>query len=94
MSGGLLRVFAARSPTTAGSTGTAPAGGFAGPAARSAHTRAAGRAADGDGAALGSAGAPGVLTQPVAATRASTGTATGNPRCRRSIPTRPPSPGT
>lgn len=48
---GLLLVFAARSPTTSGSTVTAPAGAFAGPAAGWAHTRATGV---GDGVAAAS----------------------------------------
>ena len=91
--GGLLLVFAARSPTTAGSTVTAPAGAFAGPAAGLAHTRATGvdgAAVDVDGAPVGSAGAPGVLSQPVAASRASASGAAANAQCRLLIPTRPP----
>ncbi|GAA2301643.1 hypothetical protein GCM10010376_17340 [Streptomyces violaceusniger] len=96
MFGGLLLVFAARSPTTAGSTVTAPFGAFAGPATGWAHTRATDRAADMDGAAVGSAaGASDVLTQPVAASRASADAATGNAQFRHLITTRaPPSRGT
>src|SRR5262245_45383911 len=93
--GGLLLVFAARSPATAGSTVTAPAGAFAGPAAGLAHTRAADRATDVDGWAVGSSSeVPGVLTQPVATSRTSASGAAGNARFRHLITTRPPSRGT
>ncbi|GGN34438.1 hypothetical protein GCM10011578_075340 [Streptomyces fuscichromogenes] len=91
---GLLLVFDARSPTTAGSTVTAPAGAFAGPAAGWAHTRAMDRAADVavDGAVLGfAAGVPDVLSQPVAVSRASASGAAANAQCRLLIPTCPPS---
>ncbi|GAA2821599.1 hypothetical protein GCM10010441_52490 [Kitasatospora paracochleata] len=94
--GGLLLVFDARSPTTAGSTVTAPAGVAAGPAAGSAHTRATATAPDAapDGVAVGFAGASGVLVQPVATSRASvSAVATVAPRRHLVIPTRL-SPGT
>ncbi|MGX1267355.1 hypothetical protein [Streptomyces phaeoluteigriseus] len=87
---GLLLVFAARSPATAGSTVTAPAGARAGPAAGSAHTWAT----DADGAADGFGRAPGVLSQPLAADSASASSAVGSAQCRHLIPTRPPSRGT
>ncbi|GGU85876.1 hypothetical protein GCM10010502_42740 [Kitasatospora aureofaciens] len=86
MCGGLFLVFAARSPTTAGSTVTAPAGGSAGPAPGPAHTRAT--AADPVGAAVGSGGASEPLVQPVAVSRASvSGAAAHAPPCRLVIPT-------
>ncbi|GAA2296906.1 hypothetical protein GCM10010431_14170 [Streptomyces kunmingensis] len=90
MPGGLFLVFSARSPTTSGSTVTAPAGAVAGPAAGSAHTRARAtdRASDVDGAAVGSAGPADVLSQPTTASRAAA--ATGIARFRHLIPTRPP----
>lgn len=83
---GLSSVFAARSPATAGSTVTAPAGAFAGPAAGSAHTRAT----DADGAAVGFGRGLGVLSQPVAASMASARGAAGHAQCRPLIPKRPP----
>lgn len=83
-------VFAARSPATAGSTVTAPAGAFVGPAAGSAQTRATVVA----GAEVGFARAPDVLSHPVAASRASASGAAANAQCRLLIPTRPPSRGT
>ncbi|GGU04135.1 hypothetical protein GCM10010256_75140 [Streptomyces coeruleorubidus] len=95
--GGLFLVFAARSPTTAGSTVTAPAGAFTGPAAGLAHTRATG--VD-DGAAVGFARASAVLvsvpvlSQPVTAGRASASGAAAHAQYRLLIPTRPPSRGT
>ncbi|GGY69888.1 hypothetical protein GCM10010300_11370 [Streptomyces olivaceoviridis] len=95
--GGLFFVFSARSPTTSGSTVTAPAGAFAGPAAGLAHTRATADAApDPDGAAAGFPGASGELVQPVAASRASASGAAGNAQRRHVIPTGPlpPSRGT
>ncbi|GAA4052267.1 hypothetical protein GCM10022233_23870 [Streptomyces shaanxiensis] len=94
--GGLLLVFAARSPTTAGSTVTAPAGAFVGPAAGLAHTRATDVdvAPDVEGAPVGSARASAVLVQPVAASRASVSGAAANAQFRLWIPTRPPSRGT
>ncbi|GGT16360.1 hypothetical protein GCM10014713_06570 [Streptomyces purpureus] len=94
--GGLLLVFSARSPTTAGSTVTAPAGAFAGPAAGLAHTRATDVAGAPDvaGAADGSARGPGVLVQPVAASRASASGAAADAQGRLVFPTRPPSRGT
>ncbi len=88
--GGLFLVFAARSPATAGSTVTAPAGAFAGPAAGSAHTRAT----DAVGAAVGFGRAACVLSQPVTASRVSASGAAGNAQRRHLIPTRPPSRGT
>ncbi|GAA2404478.1 hypothetical protein GCM10010255_43470 [Streptomyces coeruleofuscus] len=99
MFGGLFLVFAARSPTTAGSTVTAPAGAFAGPGAGLAHTRATG--VD-DGAAVGFTRASGVLglvfvpvlSQPVTAGRASASGAAAHAQCRLLIATRPPSRGT
>lgn len=87
-------VFAARSPTTAGSTVTAPAGAFAGPAAGLAHTPAtdpAADVADVDGAAFGSVLVPEVLSQPVAVSRASASGAAANAQYRLLIPIRPPS---
>ncbi|GAA2454270.1 hypothetical protein GCM10010388_50290 [Streptomyces mauvecolor] len=94
--GGLFLVFAARSPTTAGSTVTAPAGAFAGPAAGLAHTRATDveGAPDAEGVPDGSAGVSDVLVQPVAASRASASGAAVPAQCRLLIPTRPPSRGT
>ncbi|GAA2327641.1 hypothetical protein GCM10010246_06940 [Streptomyces cuspidosporus] len=88
---GLLLVFAARSPTTAGSTVTAPGGAFAGPAAGSAHTRATDLAGAPDvaDAPVGSAGASDALVQPVTASRTSTSGAAGHARCPLPITTRP-----
>ncbi|GHI04229.1 hypothetical protein Scel_25500 [Streptomyces cellostaticus] len=93
---GLLLVFAAKSPTTAGSTVTAPAGAFAGPAAGLAHTRATDveDAPDMDGAAVDPARAPGVLSQLDTVSRASASGAAANAQCRLLFPTRPPSRGT
>ncbi|GGS85791.1 hypothetical protein GCM10010270_67420 [Streptomyces violaceus] len=88
--GGLLLVFAARSPATAGSTVTAPAGAFAGPAAGSAHTRAT----DEGGVAVGFGRASGVLSQPVTVSRANASGAAGHAQGGHLIPTRPPSRGT
>lgn len=92
-------VFAARSPTTAGSTVTAPAGAFAGPAAGLAHTPAT--FVDGtpdvdvDAVPAGFAEASGgVLVQPVADSRTSASGAAANAQCRLLIPTCPPSRGT
>ncbi|HEY9370522.1 hypothetical protein [Streptomyces sp.] len=89
--GGLLSVFASRSPTTAGSTVTAPAGAFSGPAAGLAHTRAtdAEGAPDADGVPADFAGASGLLVQPVATGRVSASAATGNAQ-RRLLNTTPP----
>jgi hypothetical protein len=83
-------VLAARSPATAGSTVTAPAGAFAGPAAGLEHTPATGA----DGAAVGFGRASGEPSQPVAAVRASASSADGNTRSRHLIATCPPSRGT
>ncbi|GEB56006.1 hypothetical protein SGA01_16110 [Streptomyces gardneri] len=102
--GGLLSVFAARSPTTEGSTVTAPAGAFAGPAGGSAQTRArpeggapmaegapeAEGAPDAEDVRDGFAGASDVLVQPVATSRSSTRGAVGAARRRRLITTSPP----
>ncbi|GHJ91332.1 hypothetical protein SNE510_08510 [Streptomyces sp. NE5-10] len=97
----LAAVFATRSPTTAGSTVTAPAGAVAGPAGGASHTRATApfaptgpAAAPGPGAGAVPAGAAGVPVQPVAASRSSTRGAAGTVRRRRSLTTRPPSRGT
>ncbi|GGY25185.1 hypothetical protein GCM10010384_35280 [Streptomyces djakartensis] len=84
--GGLLFVFSARSPTTSGSTVTAPAGAFTGPAAGLAHTRAT----DVAGAAVGFGRAPGALSQPVTDSRASASGAAAHARCRLVDVTRPP----
>ncbi len=90
--GGLSLVFAARSPTTAGSTGTAPVGAVAGPGAGAAHTRAT--ATGVDGAPVGSAGASELLVQPVASRASASAAAANAPQYRLVIPTRPPNPGT
>src|SRR5690348_7605722 len=83
---GLLSVFAARSPGFAGSTVTASAGAFAGPAAGLAQTLAA----DAEGPWVGFGAASVVLfSQPVAASRASASGAAGQAQCRHLIPTRP-----
>ncbi|GHJ24158.1 hypothetical protein TPA0909_57720 [Streptomyces albus] len=86
---GWLRVCAARSPTTAGSTFTAPAGAFVGPAAGFAHTRATDGATDAGGRPAGFSGAPGVPTQPAAPSTTSAVAAAGNARRHLSTPTRP-----
>ncbi len=93
---GLLRVLAARSPTTSGSTLTAPSGARSGPGSGFAHTRAADCAPDEeeDAEGLGAGPSSGVPSQPVASSasaRASTaGTEAGRSRPRQVVPMCPP----
>jgi hypothetical protein len=89
--GGLLPVFAARSPTTEGSTVTAPFGAFAGPAKGLAHTRATdvAGAPDVEGLPVGSAGESDVPVHPVTTSR-TTASGAADKKCRHLITTRPP----